>query len=181
LLPGWLQQLDGQLGAAGLDGQREVGARDNVAAQRGDVKHPERGVGAAGRHREPRAGGRVPSGTRGSMANMPLPSASTPSCVRGALLELDTVGDAGESAIITPAESRSRRSLIRHHRIQPPGAWHTVYTPTKGMTGWTSVIYEALHLTEISRMYDDSVDQEGVVRGSYSTNEHTWQIGKSFG
>jgi len=59
-----------------------------------------------------------------------------------------------------------------HYRIQPPGAWHTVYTPTKGMTtGGHLWIYEALHLTEISHTYDDSVDQEGVFRGNYATNE----------
>jgi len=59
-----------------------------------------------------------------------------------------------------------------HHRIQPPGAWHTVYTPTKGMTtGGHMWIYESLHLTELSRGYDDSEDEEGVIRGNYSTNE----------
>jgi hypothetical protein len=38
-------------------------------------------------------------------------------------------------------------------------------------TGGHLWIYEALHLTEMSRAYDDSVDEEGVVRGTYSTNE----------
>jgi len=32
-------------------------------------------------------------------------------------------------------------------------------------------MYEALHLTEISRAYDDSVDEEGVLRSDYCTNE----------
>jgi hypothetical protein len=32
-------------------------------------------------------------------------------------------------------------------------------------------MYEALHLTDISRAYDDSVDEEGVLRSTYSTNE----------
>jgi hypothetical protein len=32
-------------------------------------------------------------------------------------------------------------------------------------------MYEALHLTELSRAYDDSVDEEGVVRATYSMNE----------
>jgi len=47
-----------------------------------------------------------------------------------------------------------------------------VYTPTKGMTtGGHMWIYETLHLTELSRGYDDSEDEEGVIRGTYSTNE----------
>jgi hypothetical protein len=32
-------------------------------------------------------------------------------------------------------------------------------------------MYESLHLTEISRAYDDSMDDEGNLRSSYSTNE----------
>jgi len=32
-------------------------------------------------------------------------------------------------------------------------------------------MYEALHLTEISRAYDNSMDKEGVVRSDYSTNK----------
>ena len=32
-------------------------------------------------------------------------------------------------------------------------------------------MYDALHLTEMSRMYDTSVDKDGVVRGDYATNE----------
>jgi len=48
---------------------------------------------------------------------------------------------------------------------------HSVHPYKRMTTGGHLWIYEALHLTEISRMYDDSVDQEGVVRGSYSTNE----------
>ena len=59
-----------------------------------------------------------------------------------------------------------------HHRIQPPGAWHSVYTPTKGMTtGGHLWMYEVLHLTKISRAYDGSEDEEGVIRGSYATNK----------
>ena len=59
-----------------------------------------------------------------------------------------------------------------HHRIQPPGAWHSVYTPTKGMTtGGHLWMYEALHLTEMSRAYDGLKDEDGVIRGSYATNE----------
>ena len=51
-----------------------------------------------------------------------------------------------------------------HHRIQPPGAWHSVYTPTKGMTtGGHLWMYEALHLTEMSRAYDGSEDEDGVI------------------
>ena len=47
-----------------------------------------------------------------------------------------------------------------------------MYTPTKGMTtGGHMWMYEALHLTEISRAYDDSVDEEGVLRSDYCTNE----------
>jgi hypothetical protein len=38
-------------------------------------------------------------------------------------------------------------------------------------TGGHLWIYEALHLTEMSQAYDDSVDKEGVVRGTYSMNE----------
>lgn len=32
-------------------------------------------------------------------------------------------------------------------------------------------MYEALHLTEMSRAYDNSEDEEGIVRGNYATNE----------
>lgn len=32
-------------------------------------------------------------------------------------------------------------------------------------------MYEALHLTEISRSFDDSKDSEGAKRGEYATNE----------
>jgi len=47
-----------------------------------------------------------------------------------------------------------------------------VYTPTKGMTtGGHIWMYEALHLTEISHAYDNSMDEEGVVRSDYSTNK----------
>jgi hypothetical protein len=47
-----------------------------------------------------------------------------------------------------------------------------VYTPTKGMTtGGHLWMYDALHLTEISCTYDGSVDQDGIVRKDYSTNE----------
>jgi hypothetical protein len=57
-------------------------------------------------------------------------------------------------------------------RLQAPGAWHSVYSPTKGVTTGTHlVMYDALHLTERSRAYDDSPDSEGVRRGSYATNE----------
>jgi hypothetical protein len=38
-------------------------------------------------------------------------------------------------------------------------------------TGGHLWIYDALHLTEISREYDGSVDKDGIVRGDYSTNE----------
>jgi hypothetical protein len=47
-----------------------------------------------------------------------------------------------------------------------------VYSPTKGMTtGGHLLIYDALHLTEMSRTYDTSIDEDGVVRGNYATNE----------
>lgn len=32
-------------------------------------------------------------------------------------------------------------------------------------------MYDALHLTELSRSFDDSKDSEGVTRGEYATNE----------
>ena len=32
-------------------------------------------------------------------------------------------------------------------------------------------MYKALHLTEMSCAYDGSEDEEGVIRGSYATNE----------
>ena len=38
-------------------------------------------------------------------------------------------------------------------------------------TGGHLLIYDALHLTEMSRTYDTSVDEDGVVRGNYATNE----------
>ena len=38
-------------------------------------------------------------------------------------------------------------------------------------TGGHLWIYDALHLTEISREYDGSVDKDGIVRGNYSTNK----------
>lgn len=47
-----------------------------------------------------------------------------------------------------------------------------MYSPTKGMTtGGHLLIYDALHLTEMSRTYDTSIDEDGVVRGNYATNE----------
>jgi len=39
------------------------------------------------------------------------------------------------------------------------------------MTGGHLLIYDALHLTEMSRTYDTSIDEDGVVRGNYATNE----------
>ncbi|KIM90473.1 hypothetical protein PILCRDRAFT_1764 [Piloderma croceum F 1598] len=58
--------------------------------------------------------------------------------------------------------------------LQPPGAWHTVYTPLKGMTsGGHLVSYNSLHLTENICAYDHSMDEENVKRGSYATNEST--------
>jgi len=38
-------------------------------------------------------------------------------------------------------------------------------------SGGHLLTYEALHLTEISRSFDDSKDSEGVKRGEYATNE----------
>jgi hypothetical protein len=38
-------------------------------------------------------------------------------------------------------------------------------------TGGHLLIYDALHLTEMSRTYDTSIDEDGVVRGNYATNE----------
>jgi hypothetical protein len=38
-------------------------------------------------------------------------------------------------------------------------------------TGGHLLMYDALHLTEMSRTYDTSVDEDGVVRGNYATNE----------
>jgi hypothetical protein len=32
-------------------------------------------------------------------------------------------------------------------------------------------MYDVLHLTEISRTYDGSMDRDGIVRSNYSTNE----------
>lgn len=32
-------------------------------------------------------------------------------------------------------------------------------------------MYDSLHLTEMSRTYDTSLDKSGVIRGSYATNE----------
>jgi hypothetical protein len=59
--------------------------------------------------------------------------------------------------------------------IQPPGAWHAVYTPNKGMTsGGHLIMYDTLHIMEQIRAYDASVDKNNIRRGSYSTNEtHT--------
>lgn len=68
--------------------------------------------------------------------------------------------------------SRPYSLFIWRYSIQPPGAWHAVYTPTKGMTtGGHLLMYKALHLTEMSRAYDNSEDEEGVVRGNYATNK----------
>lgn len=56
--------------------------------------------------------------------------------------------------------------------MQPPGAWHTVYTPTKGMTsGMHFLMYDALHLTERSRAFDKSKDANGDMQGKWATND----------
>ena len=39
------------------------------------------------------------------------------------------------------------------------------------MTGGHLLIYDALHFTEMSCTYDTSIDEDGVVRGNYATNE----------
>ena len=38
-------------------------------------------------------------------------------------------------------------------------------------TGGHLLIYDALHLTKMSHTYDTSIDEDGVVRGNYATNE----------
>lgn len=41
------------------------------------------------------------------------------------------------------------------HRIQPPNAWHEVYTPDKSVTvGGHFLTYDSLHISEMSRRYD---------------------------
>jgi len=48
---------------------------------------------------------------------------------------------------------------------------HSVHSYKRDDYGWTYVDLRTLHLTELSRGYDDSEDEEGVIRGTYSTNE----------
>ena len=56
--------------------------------------------------------------------------------------------------------------------IQPPGAWHTVYTPVCGMTsGSHFIMYKTLHLMEQICAFDVSVDEDDDHRGLYATNE----------
>ncbi len=45
--------------------------------------------------------------------------------------------------------------MLRFLRIQPPGAFHRVYTPTPSFTtGAAFFVYESLHWTELSRQVD---------------------------
>jgi hypothetical protein len=56
-------------------------------------------------------------------------------------------------------------------RIQPPGYWHLVYTPVKGMvSGGHFLSYETLHLTEMACAYDGSENADGVLRKTLATN-----------
>jgi len=59
----------------------------------------------------------------------------------------------------------------------PPGVWHMVYTPVGGMTsGGHFLMYDTMHLTYLSRMYDASPlpgqnGQKPTMQYDYATNE----------